>query len=463
MTEDDACVLRFCGRELRLPAGVWPALQFATTADEFAVEDLPDCLDAEGKLTLVTRLVREGVPPALLAPLRNNPALTEGHQTSFTLSGPRWRLVCACFCACSAPVSPDPGSRRGTGGAGKRTAETLQYVFVRVRIMSQVDGVQRPEPGHRWSLHRCTMFYEKGSRHGDVSADGAIDVARAVSSKPRSSAAPHGGGDVEATSKRSRTSCSHGTFAQTATNSDPGIPSPEQRPSRVRRLCRRHQIADGLRRSDRGRPRGDEDVCGTDAGDLVARRFARRVRRPSARKITRSGHWVRPPARSRAIVNSGDARVDYPRVLPDDTVTALRHRVAAVPAWVAYAPGLDDGTFTRRPRRGVGRACALCRRTLCRVPSRSRTDARPWPSRCSRIGRDTHARRRPPARMGHARGVVPRSGRALYLAASSIDELIFCRHGACHWTAARPNELVHDGRDVLAVTQLANGRVALSE
>ncbi len=30
-------------------------------ADEFAVEDLPDCLDAKGKLTLVTRLVREGV------------------------------------------------------------------------------------------------------------------------------------------------------------------------------------------------------------------------------------------------------------------------------------------------------------------------------------------------------------------------------------------------------------------
>ena len=61
VTEDDACVLRFCGRELRLPAGVWPALQFATTAGEFAVEDLPDCLDAGGKLTLVTRLVREGV------------------------------------------------------------------------------------------------------------------------------------------------------------------------------------------------------------------------------------------------------------------------------------------------------------------------------------------------------------------------------------------------------------------
>ena len=59
--EGDTCLLRFCGRELRLPAGVWPALQFVTVADEFAVEDLPDCLDAAGKLTLVTRLVREGI------------------------------------------------------------------------------------------------------------------------------------------------------------------------------------------------------------------------------------------------------------------------------------------------------------------------------------------------------------------------------------------------------------------
>ncbi|MYI75495.1 MAG: hypothetical protein F4057_09330 [Acidobacteria bacterium] len=61
VTEGETCLLRFGGREIRLPAGAWPALQFATTADEFAVDDLPDCLDAEGKLTLVTRLVREGV------------------------------------------------------------------------------------------------------------------------------------------------------------------------------------------------------------------------------------------------------------------------------------------------------------------------------------------------------------------------------------------------------------------
>ncbi len=58
----ETCLLRFCDRELGLPAVAWPALQFIATADgEFAVRDLPDCLDAESKLTLVTRLVREGV------------------------------------------------------------------------------------------------------------------------------------------------------------------------------------------------------------------------------------------------------------------------------------------------------------------------------------------------------------------------------------------------------------------
>jgi len=59
--DGETCVLRFCGRELRLPVAVWPALRFATTADEFFVQDLPDCLDGEGKLTLVKRLVKEGI------------------------------------------------------------------------------------------------------------------------------------------------------------------------------------------------------------------------------------------------------------------------------------------------------------------------------------------------------------------------------------------------------------------
>lgn len=61
VNEGEVCLLRFCGREIRLPASAWPALQFAKTVDEFAVGDLPDSLDAEGKLTLVRRLVSEGV------------------------------------------------------------------------------------------------------------------------------------------------------------------------------------------------------------------------------------------------------------------------------------------------------------------------------------------------------------------------------------------------------------------
>ncbi len=58
--EGETCLLRFGGRELRLPVGAWPALRFAAQAEEFAVQELPDCIDAQGKLTLVARLVREG-------------------------------------------------------------------------------------------------------------------------------------------------------------------------------------------------------------------------------------------------------------------------------------------------------------------------------------------------------------------------------------------------------------------
>lgn len=57
----DACVLRSCGQELRLPIAAWPALRFAVTRDEFSVREIPDCLDADGKLVLAARLIREGI------------------------------------------------------------------------------------------------------------------------------------------------------------------------------------------------------------------------------------------------------------------------------------------------------------------------------------------------------------------------------------------------------------------
>ncbi len=61
--EDGAeeCVLRFSRRELRLPARVFAAIEFATAREVFAVRDLPDCIDAAGKMTLVQRLLKEGL------------------------------------------------------------------------------------------------------------------------------------------------------------------------------------------------------------------------------------------------------------------------------------------------------------------------------------------------------------------------------------------------------------------
>ena len=61
--ESDAvsCVVRFCGTEITLPGGLLPAIEMATTAERFRVQDLPDCIDADGKVTLVTRLLKEGL------------------------------------------------------------------------------------------------------------------------------------------------------------------------------------------------------------------------------------------------------------------------------------------------------------------------------------------------------------------------------------------------------------------
>ena len=67
--EGETCLLRYCGRELRLPAGAWPALRFATTAEEFAVEDLPDCLDAEGEADPGDATAQRGGSPAAASPL----------------------------------------------------------------------------------------------------------------------------------------------------------------------------------------------------------------------------------------------------------------------------------------------------------------------------------------------------------------------------------------------------------
>jgi ribosomal protein L16 Arg81 hydroxylase len=60
-TSADAISVRSFGRRMTFPRAVAPAVQFAVSCDRFAVQDLPGDLDAAGKLTLVRRLILEGL------------------------------------------------------------------------------------------------------------------------------------------------------------------------------------------------------------------------------------------------------------------------------------------------------------------------------------------------------------------------------------------------------------------
>ena len=58
---DDGIRLSCLGREIDLPDYAAEPLRFALAADRFRVADLPGDIDADGKLVLVRRLVREGL------------------------------------------------------------------------------------------------------------------------------------------------------------------------------------------------------------------------------------------------------------------------------------------------------------------------------------------------------------------------------------------------------------------
>ena len=58
--DGDHCTLCFLGQELNLVIGARPALAFLMAAQEFTVNEIPDCLGAEEKLALVNRLVADG-------------------------------------------------------------------------------------------------------------------------------------------------------------------------------------------------------------------------------------------------------------------------------------------------------------------------------------------------------------------------------------------------------------------
>ena len=66
-TGEGSLTVDTCGRRISFPSHVSAAVRFALTGTEFIVKDLPGNLDDPGKLTLVRRLIREGLLLALPA------------------------------------------------------------------------------------------------------------------------------------------------------------------------------------------------------------------------------------------------------------------------------------------------------------------------------------------------------------------------------------------------------------
>ena len=172
------------------------------------------------------------------------------------------------------------------------------------------------------------------------------------------------------------------------------------------------------------------------------------------------GVWTLDPTTGQEsrIVDPGDARLDYPRLLPDGTVTALRH-AGADTAWVAYGPGPDHATalveraggWVAPVRSPDGRSVAYLRvadwRAALAVADIATGETRTLANDL-RLGWDIRLEWSP-------------TGSALYLAAAGSDD----SHLA-GWRVpldGTPAERLEGaGRDVLAVTPLSDGRVALS-
>ena len=218
---------------------------------------------------------------------------------------------------------------------------------------------------------RVSSHYESNELHPQWAA-----FAVGCVPQPRSSAAPHGGGVRKrrrrCLGRRARTTRPHGPLRRLS-----GHPVTCRRPGGIRRLCRGQEIADGLRRSDRG-SRGDEGAGGTVAGDMVARRFARRLRRPpfrSSRGLD-PGPDQRPGvahrrSRGRAHrLSAIAARWDRHRA----SIRGCRYRVGRVCAGIRRR-----GIRGRRPRRGMGLACAVSPTGASSHTFAPRTDARTLP------------------------------------------------------------------------------------
>ena len=179
------------------------------------------------------------------------------------------------------------------------------------------------------------------------------------------------------------------------------------------------------------------------------------------RHSDRHGVWTLDPTTGREsrIVDPGDARIDYPRLLPDGTVTALRY-AGADTAWVAYAPGPGGaasvvvdraGGWAAPVRSPDGRAVAYLRaagrRADLAVTEIATGETRTLAADLQ-VGWDRRVEWSP-------------AGGALHLAAAEVDDSLFVawRVPLDGGPAERQERT---GRDVLAVTPLADGRVALS-
>ena len=179
------------------------------------------------------------------------------------------------------------------------------------------------------------------------------------------------------------------------------------------------------------------------------------------RQSDRHGVWTLDPTTGREsrIVDPGDARIDYPRLRPDGTVTALRY-AGADTAWVAYAPGPGRAMSVVVDRAGgwVAAVQSPDGRTVAYLRSAGgRSDLA-----VTEIATGETRTLATDLQVGWDRRVEWSStGDALHLAAAGTGDSLFVG-----WRVPQdgsPAErLEHSGRDVLAVTPLADGRVALS-
>ena len=238
----------------------------------------------------------------------------------------------------------------------------------------------------------------------------------------------------------------------------PGIPSPAG--DRVvfadyaadKRSLTVYDVATGVGRAMTTTPGGRTRVTWSPDGSRVVY---------VDRQADRHGVWTLDPATGREsrIVDPGDARIDYPRLRSDGTVTALRY-AGADTAWVSYAPGPDRAQSVIVDRAGGwvapvqspdGRTVAYYRAAGARsdltvteiATGETRTLADDL-----QLNWDRRVEWSP-------------TGEALHLAAAGLGDSLFVA-----WRVPLDGSpgvrLELDGRDVLAVTPLADGRVALS-